>query len=45
MQDVVTLMQEAEKKLTEYDPVFVYKTETFSVLYTIQYSYIKQRRS
>ena len=27
MQDVVTLMQEAEKKLTEYDPVFIHKTE------------------
>ena len=27
MEDVVTLMQEAEKKLTEYDPIFVHKTE------------------
>ena len=27
MEDVVTLMQEAEKKLTEYDPVFIHKTE------------------
>ena len=27
MQDIVTLMQEAEKKLTEYDPVFIHKTE------------------
>ena len=27
MQDVVTLMQEAKQKLTEYDPVFIHKTE------------------
>ena len=27
MQDVVTLMQEAEKKLTKCDPVFIRKTE------------------
>ena len=27
MIDVVNLMQEAEKKLTEYDPVFIHQTE------------------
>ena len=27
MMDVVILMQQAEKKLTEYDPVFIHKTE------------------
>ena len=27
MMDVVILMQQAEKKITEYDPVFIHKTE------------------